>query len=52
MDILSYLAEVIQANKEVGVPELGTFSKKKLPGRYDAALHSFLPPSLQLAFEP
>ncbi len=52
MDILSYLAEVIQTNKEVGVPELGTFFKKKSPGRYDAELHSFLPPSYQLAFRP
>ena len=52
MDILSYLAEVIQTNKEVGVPELGTFFKKKSPGRYDAELHSFLPPSYQLAFSP
>lgn len=52
MDILSYLAEVIQNNKEVGVPELGTFFKKKSPGRYDAELHSFLPPSYQLAFSP
>jgi hypothetical protein len=52
MDILSYLAEVIQTNKEVGVPELGTFFKKKSPGRYDAERHSFLPPSYQLAFSP
>jgi hypothetical protein len=50
MDILSYLAELIQTNKEVGVPELGTFLKKKLPGRYDAELHSFLPPGYQLFF--
>jgi len=52
MDILSYLAEVIQNNKEVGVPELGTFFKKKSPGRYDAELHSFFSPSYQLAYSP
>lgn len=51
MDIVSYLAVVIQTNKEVGVPELGTFFKKKSPGRYDSELHSFLLPSLQLAFK-
>ncbi|WP_354335240.1 HU family DNA-binding protein [Pedobacter sp. CG_S7] len=51
MDIVSYLAVVIQTNKEVGVPELGTFLKKKSPGRYDSELHSFLLPSLQLAFK-
>ena len=52
MDILSYLASLIQTNNEVGVPGLGTFVKKKSPGRYDASLHAFLPPSYQLAFDP
>jgi hypothetical protein len=52
MDILSYLASLIQTNNEVGVPGLGTFVKKKSPGRYDAGLHAFLPPSYQLAFDP
>jgi nucleoid DNA-binding protein len=52
MDILSYLASLIQTNNEVGVPGLGTFVKKKSPGRYDASLHAFLPPSYQLAFHP
>ncbi|WP_432708400.1 hypothetical protein [Pedobacter sp.] len=51
MDILSYLASLIQTNNEVGVPGLGTFVKKKSPGRYDASLHAFLPPSYQLAFD-
>ena len=51
MDILSYLATLIQTNNEVGVPGLGTFVKKKSPGRYDAGLHAFLPPSYQLAFQ-
>jgi len=51
MDILSYLATLIQTNNEVGVPGLGTFLKKKSPGRYDAGLHAFLPPSYQLAFQ-
>lgn len=52
MDISSYLAELIQKHKEVGVPNLGTFFKKKLPGRYDASSHAFLPPSYQLAYKP
>ncbi len=50
MDILSYLAEVVQTHREVGIPELGTFFKKKLPGRYDAAMRSFIPPSFQLEY--
>ncbi|WP_146186448.1 hypothetical protein [Pedobacter sp. HMWF019] len=51
MDILLYLAELLQTHKEVGLPELGTFFKKKSPGRYDAELHSFLPPSYVLHFK-
>ncbi|WP_316834583.1 hypothetical protein [Pedobacter nutrimenti] len=51
MDILLYLAELLQTHKEVGLPELGTFFKKKSPGRYDAELHSFLPPSYVLLFK-
>lgn len=50
MDILSYLSELIQTRKEVGIPGLGTLYKKKLPGRYDAETHSFLPPSYTLSF--
>lgn len=51
MDIASYLVKLIQTNKEVGLPELGTFFKKKSPGRYDAELHSFLPPGHVLTFK-
>ncbi|QNK62013.1 hypothetical protein H7F33_15850 [Pedobacter sp. PAMC26386] len=52
MDILSYLSELIQTRKAVGVSGLGTVYKKKLPGRYDAALHSFVPPSYIIDFTP
>ncbi|NRF41397.1 hypothetical protein [Pedobacter foliorum] len=50
MDILSYLTELIKTRKEVGISGLGTFYKKKSPGRYDTETHSFLPPSYILDF--
>ena len=50
MDILSYLLELLQQRKEVGITGLGTFYKKKFPGRYDKEKQSFLPPSYALAF--
>lgn len=50
MDILSYLTELIKTRKEVGISGLGTFYKKKSPGRYDVETHSFLPPSYTLNF--
>lgn len=50
MDILSYLTEIIKTRKEVGIPGLGTFYKMKSPGRYDAEMHSFLPPNYVLGF--
>ncbi|WGQ08646.1 SPOR domain-containing protein [Pedobacter gandavensis] len=52
MDMLSYLTVLIKTRKEVGIPGLGTIYKKKSPGRYDAATHSFLPPSFVLDFNP
>ena len=52
MDILSYLSELIQTRKTVGVSGLGTLYKKKLPGRYDAETHSFVPPSYVIDFTP
>lgn len=50
MDILSYLSELIQTRKSVGILGLGTVYKKKSPGRYDAETHSFVPPSYTLDF--
>ena len=50
MDILSYLDELIKTRKAVGIPGLGSFYKKKSPGRYDAASHSFVPPTYVLEF--
>ncbi|RZL62121.1 MAG: SPOR domain-containing protein [Pedobacter sp.] len=50
MDILSYLLELLQQSKEVGITGLGTFYKKKFPGRYDKETQSFLPPSYALQF--
>ncbi|WP_316793846.1 SPOR domain-containing protein [Pedobacter frigoris] len=50
MEILSYLTELVKTRKEVGIPGVGTFYKKKSPGRYDADTHSFLPPSYTLDF--
>ena len=50
MDVLSYLSELVQTRKAVGISGLGTVFKKKLPGRFDAATHSFVPPSYTLDF--
>ena len=50
MDVLSYLSELIQTRKAVGITGLGTVFKKKIPGRYDAETHSFVPPSYTLDF--
>ena len=50
MDILQYLIELLKIRKEIGIEGLGTLYKKKTPGRYDATLHSFVPPSHVLEF--
>lgn len=50
MDIISYLLILIETRKAVGITGLGTLYKKKIPGRYDAKSHSFLPPSYELTF--
>ncbi|WP_406823569.1 SPOR domain-containing protein [Pedobacter sp. KACC 23697] len=50
MDILSYLLALLQQRKEVGVTGLGTFYKKKYPGRYDKEKQTFLPPGYTLQF--
>ena len=50
MDILLYLTELIKSRKEVGIPGLGTFYKRKSPGRYDTKKSSFVPPSYVLDF--
>lgn len=50
MDVSIYLNELLKSHKQVGINNLGTFFKKKSPGRYDAETHSFLPPSYTLDF--
>ncbi|UKT62455.1 SPOR domain-containing protein [Pedobacter mucosus] len=50
MDILSYLLEFLRQRKEVGITDLGTFYKKKYPGRYDKEKQSFFPPKYTLQF--
>lgn len=50
MDISSYLSELIQTRKAVGIIGLGTVLKTKTPGKYDAGTHSFIPPSYHLDF--
>ncbi|WP_293785156.1 hypothetical protein [uncultured Pedobacter sp.] len=50
MDILSYLLELLQQRKEVGITGLGSFYKKKYPGRYDKENQTFLPPGYTLQF--
>ena len=51
MEIAQYIADLVQSQREVGIAGLGTVYKKKAPGRYDAATHSFLPPSYTIAFK-
>jgi len=50
MDILSYLTDLLKTQKEVGIEGLGTFFKKKIPGKYDVENHLFIPPSHNLNF--
>ncbi len=50
MDIISYILELIETRKTVGIKALGTLYKKKTPGRYDSETHSFLPPKHEIAF--
>ena len=50
MDIVSYLLELIETRKNVGINAFGTLYKKKTPGRYDSETHSFLPPKYEIAF--
>jgi hypothetical protein len=51
MEIVKYVAELIQFHKEVGIDGFGTIYKKKSPGRYDAESRSFLPPGAITAFK-
>ncbi|MDB5022107.1 MAG: hypothetical protein JWQ28_3234 [Pedobacter sp.] len=51
MEILQYIAELVQSQREIGITGLGTIYKKKSPGRYEAATQSFLPPSYTIAFK-
>ncbi len=50
MDIVSYLLELIETQKNIGINALGTLYKKKIPGRYDSETHSFLPPKYEITF--
>jgi len=50
MDILSHLTDLLRTHKEVGIEGLGTFLKKKIPGRYDVENHLFVPPRYSLSF--
>jgi nucleoid DNA-binding protein len=50
MDIISYLLALLETQKTVGITDLGTLYVKKTPGRYDAALHAFLPPRHEITF--
>jgi len=50
MDILAYALEFLQQRKTVAVKGLGSFHKKKFPGRYDRETKSFLPPGYTLQF--
>jgi len=52
MDILSYVTELLNTQKEVGIQGLGVLRKKKSPGRYDIEHHTFLPPTYTLDFIP
>jgi hypothetical protein len=51
MEIVKYVAELIQFHKEVGIDGFGTIYKKKSPGRYDSVSRSFLPPGSTTAFK-
>lgn len=51
MDIILHLEEILLHLKEVGITGLGTFYKKKSPGKYDKEKQAFLPPSYVLQFK-
>lgn len=50
MDVITYLLELIETRKSVGINALGSLYKKKTPGRYDSETHSFLPPKYEISF--
>lgn len=50
MDIGMYIADLLRNQDAVSVPELGTFTKERIPGSYDRPNNSFLPPSYQVSF--
>ncbi len=50
MDIGIYIADLLRNQDEVSLPGLGTFTKERIPGSYDATSNSFIPPSYQVSF--
>ena len=50
MDIASFIAELLHQKDEVSIPHLGTFSKKRINGFYNAETDLFVPPSEKITF--
>ncbi|MHB1176888.1 MAG: HU domain-containing protein [Daejeonella sp.] len=50
MDIGFYMTDLLRDQDEVSLPGLGTFTKVRVPGSYDQATNSFLPPGHRVSF--
>ena len=50
MDIVAHLADLLKETNEIGLEGIGTFRKKKEPGKYNVNEGSFTPPKYTLQF--
>lgn len=50
MDIVAHLAALLKDKNEIGLEGIGTFSRKKQPGKYDIEAGNFTPPKYSLEF--
>ncbi len=50
MDIALYISELLKDCKEIGLPGIGTFSRRRTPSRYDREAGVIHPPTEEIVF--